>query len=131
MASLPSRPGEDRRRTLGDRGEQAAALYLARQGMRIVERKFRCRGGEVDLIATDGADLVFVEVKTRSSGAFGEGSEAVTATKRRRILRAAALYLSARDSLSRPCRFDVVSVRLASTGAPLLEHLKDAFGADR
>jgi putative endonuclease len=123
--------GGDPRRALGDRGEQAAADFLVGSGMRIVERKFRCRGGEVDLIARDGADLVFVEVKTRSTGEFGEGSEAVTAAKRRRILRAAALYLSARDSLSQPCRFDVVSVRLAASGTTLLEHLKDAFGADR
>jgi putative endonuclease len=125
------RSGADPRKALGDLGEQAAADFLARRGMRIMERKFRCRGGEVDLIARDGADLVFVEVKTRRTREFGEGSEAVTAAKRRRILRAAALYLSARDSLSHPCRFDVVSVRFAATGAPQLEHLKDAFAADR
>ena len=125
------RPVTDPRRALGDRGEQEAADFLSRCGMRILERKFRCRGGEVDLIARDGTDLVFVEVKTRTSGQFGEGSEAVTASKRRRILRAASLYLSARDSLSHPCRFDVVSVRLDPSGGPHLEHLRDAFGADR
>ncbi|HEU5181276.1 MAG TPA: YraN family protein [Candidatus Polarisedimenticolia bacterium] len=131
MAPRPTASGADPRKILGDRGEQTAADFLARSGMRIVERKFRCKGGEVDLIAKDGDDLVFVEVKTRSSLEFGEGSEAVTAAKRRRILRAAALYLSARDSWSHPCRFDVVSVRFSPTGATLLEHLKDAFAADR
>ena len=131
MTPRPPRSGADPRKVLGDRGEEAAADFLAQRGMRIMERKFRCRGGEVDLIVRDGADLVFVEVKTRSSREFGEGSEAVTAAKRRRILRAASLYLSARDSLSHPCRFDVVSVRFGAAGATLLEHLKDAFAADR
>ena len=70
---------------LGDAGEALAAGFLVARGLSIVERKFRCRGGEIDLIARDGDTLVFVEVRLRSSSAFGGAKESITATKRARM----------------------------------------------
>ncbi len=129
----PSRPPASPpgvRRRLGDRGEEAAARYLAKRGFRILERGFRARCGEIDLIAREGEDLVFVEVKTRRSLRCGDPLEAVTGTKRRRILRAAALYLQSRGSWESPCRFDLVAVRFGPGGSEEVEHVRGAFQAD-
>lgn len=132
-AVSPSRPPADRRdvrRRLGNRGEEAAARYLAGRGFRILERGYRARCGEIDLIAREGEDLVFVEVKTRHSLRCGDPLEAVTETKRRRILRAASLYLLSTGSWDSPCRFDLVAVRLGPGGAEEVEHVRAAFQGD-
>jgi putative endonuclease len=119
-------PGADRRPT-GDRGERAAESYLRSRGIEILERGFRIRGGEIDLIGREGREIVFIEVKARSSGRFGHPSESVTFSKQRRIIRAASFYLVSRGSWDHPCRFDVVTVRFEKGGAPEIEHLRDAF----
>ena len=98
--------------------------------MSILERGFRFRGGEIDLIAREGCELVFVEVKTRTSGEFGDPVEAVTPSKRRRLLQAASFYLKIRGAWQHPCRFDVICVRLEKDGTTRVEHLRDAFRAD-
>jgi len=98
--------------------------------MGIVARGFRYRGGEIDLIARDGAELVFVEVKTRTSGEFGSPAEAVTRAKRRKLLLAASSFLQSRGIMQHPCRFDVISILLASDGSSRLEHLQDAFRSE-
>jgi putative endonuclease len=126
---IPADP-EDARRQLGKRGEEAAARYLSEKGLRILERGYRVRCGEIDLIARDGDELVFVEVKTRRSLRCGDPLEAVTETKRRRILRAASLYLQSTGSWDSPCRFDIVAVRFGPGGAEEVEHLRAAFQAD-
>jgi len=84
-----------------------AARFLMRQGLVIVERNFRTRAGEIDLIARDGTTLVFVEVRMRSSAAYGGGIESISSAKRARLIAAANGYLAtlARDP---PCRFDAV-----------------------
>ena len=92
---------------LGDAGEALAAGFLVARGLSIVERKFRCRGGEIDLIARDGDTLVFVEVRLRSNSAFGGAKESITATKRARMKLAAGHYL-ARLTREPPCRFDAI-----------------------
>ena len=120
----------DPRRALGDRGENAAERQLRKAGMDILARGFRYRGGEIDLIARDGVELVFVEVKTRSSADFGDPEESITWAKRRKILRTATYYLQSRRALEQPCRFDVVSIRIDPQGDEVLEHLRDAFRAD-
>ncbi|HCO43079.1 MAG TPA: YraN family protein [Gammaproteobacteria bacterium] len=114
----------------GRDAEALAAAHLTKQGLAIVARNYRAAGGEIDLIARHGAELVFVEVRSRRSGAFGSAAESVTAAKRRRILKAAEQYLLAwRPRPLPPCRFDVISF----TGALDLEHLvwlQNAFTAD-
>ena len=109
--------------TIGNRYEQRAAEYLKEQGYRLLERNYRCKLGEIDLVARDGAYLVFVEVKYRADGHAGYGFESVDAKKQRRIARAASWYLYERQIREdQPCRFDVVS--FLGENATLI---KDAF----
>ena len=92
----------------GDAEERAAAL-LAQHGLAIVERNYRTRMGEIDLIARDGSCLVFVEVRSRAASAFGDALDSITIAKRRRIVAAARHYLM-RFTRVPPCRFDVVAL---------------------
>jgi len=117
----------DPRQRLGLDGEEAAARALEKAGLRIVERRFRCRLGEIDLIARDRDVVVFVEVKSRRGVAFGHPAESITAAKRRRMARVALLFLSRRGMHDVPCRFDVVEV-LKRPGVSLdVRHIIDAF----
>ena len=123
-------PSRGRHLRLGERGEAAAERHLVSLGYRILARRFRCRAGEIDLIAEDGPTLVFIEVKTRSSLAFGSPGEAVGALKRSRIAAAASLYLARSNHDDRACRFDVVEVLEISVDAPVRVRLvRDAFEA--
>ncbi|MCA9794776.1 MAG: YraN family protein [Candidatus Eremiobacteraeota bacterium] len=110
---------------LGRQGEAAAAAMLEKKGMRIRERNFRTRYGEIDLIASLGPILVFIEVKTRSGGSFGQPQEAVEARKQARLRRLAAYYL-ARVGWSGECRFDVVAVSVRGSQTRV-EHFEEAF----
>lgn len=114
---------------VGRRGEQLAAAYLERQGLIIASRNWRCREGELDIVAHDRHSLVVVcEVKTRSGLGYGSGAEAVTAGKRRRIRRLAGLWLAeyrARSGLV--VRFDVISVLVPPAGQPQISHIPGAF----
>src|SRR5438034_7665820 len=94
---------------LGKAGEDLACRELERRGYAIVARRYRRRGGELDIIAKDGQTMVFVEVKTRDGNRFGEGVESITAVKRRRIVQLAEEYMSRHRLVACPCRFDVVS----------------------
>ncbi|HYV85474.1 MAG TPA: YraN family protein [Patescibacteria group bacterium] len=115
---------------LGRDGEAIAAGHLERKGWRILERGFRTRTGEIDLVAAEGDLLVFVEVKTRSGLGCGRPAEAVDARKRGRILRAAQLWLARHGRAEAPCRFDVIEI-LAEAGAPArIHHIPDAFQAE-
>jgi putative endonuclease len=98
------------RRDLGISGEDAAAAWYLANGYSIVERNWRCRDGELDVIAARGRQLVFCEVKTRTSDAFGVPAEAVTRTKQQRIRRLAGRWLSESDFRPVGIRFDVASV---------------------
>lgn len=111
----------DPRQRLGRDGEARAEAFLRDKGLTILARRWRCRSGEIDLIAEEGAWLVFVEVKTRAGEGFGRPAEAIDARKQRRLARAALTYLQAEDALERPCRFDVVEVDEE------LRHIEDAF----
>jgi putative endonuclease len=109
-----ARPGPDPgiRRTpaqvSGGHAESRAANYLERHGITILARNYRCRVGEIDLVARDGEELVFVEVRMRAEGHFGGALESVTPRKQRRIAAAANMYLSRLERAPR-CRFDVVA----------------------
>ena len=105
-----------RRQVLGLDGEDAAVRDLEARGYDIVARRYRTRLGELDVVARDGPVLVFVEVKTRSTPAFGDGLEAITADKRRRLVRMAHEYLWRNGLDDAPCRFDVVAIDVAQGG---------------
>lgn len=92
---------------LGVAAEAAAAQYLIKQGLRIVARNWRCRSGELDLIAREGETLVFVEVKQRASRGFGGAAASISAAKRAKLLAAAQTYLQTLPAIP-PCRFDAV-----------------------
>lgn len=116
------------RKLLGKRGEDSASRYLAGQGYRILERNYRMPAGEIDLIALDRDTLVFVEVKTRTSDAYGAPELAVDRRKQVRMTKAALAYLKTRNLHQMPCRFDVVAI----TGAPEehIELIRNAFEMD-
>jgi putative endonuclease len=101
------------RQALGADGEETACRALSDRGYRILTRRYRTRFGEIDVVARQGDCIVFVEVKTRRDGSFGDPAAAVTAEKQRRLAVMAADYL-ARHRLERaPARFDVVGITLA------------------
>jgi putative endonuclease len=117
---------DSRSRSLGVAGEAEAARWLRGAGLTIVGTGFRARCGEIDVIAEDGREVVFVEVKTRTSDAFGTPAESVTRLKRVRIVRAASVFLVRAGWTDRPCRFDVLSIVPVGAGFRVT-HLKDAF----
>ncbi len=111
-------------------GEDHAARYLRSRGYRILERNFRARSAEVDIIAGHKDTLVFIEVKARSSNEFGEPREAVTGWKQRRIVNAARAYSAQRGAEERSIRFDVVEVFLTPEGrVRKVAVIPDAFHA--
>ncbi|MCU1678890.1 MAG: YraN family protein [Frankiales bacterium] len=109
--------------TFGRYGEDLAEAMLRESGFMVEERNWRCPLGELDIVAWDGDVLVFVEVKTRSSGAFGTGADAVTPVKMNRLRRAAAQWLIDRRPPFTSLRFDVVTVTTSRSGPPVIEHL--------
>lgn len=116
-------------REIGALAEEAAACLLAMKGYDILERGFRFRRKEIDIIAAKGDAIVFVEVKFRRTGRCGAPREAVDPRKRQRIIFAARGFLVERGLSARPCRFDVLEVRLSGGGLVLeIEHLVGAFG---
>jgi putative endonuclease len=117
-------------RTLGQRGEDAAARFLRRRGYKIVARGDRAVLGELDLVAVDGRTIVFVEVKTRESHDKGHPAEAVDPEKQRRLSRLAVAYLRRHDLLEYQARFDVVAVTWPRNARkPVIEHFPHAFEA--
>ncbi|AWB95759.1 YraN family protein [Agromyces badenianii] len=109
---------------LGRRGEQLAVEHLEARGMQVLERNWRCRIGEIDIVARDGRDTVFVEVKTRTSADYGHPFEAITPLKLARMRRLAIAWCEATDAAVSRIRIDAVAV-LAPTEAPaLIEHLE-------
>ncbi len=106
----------DDRQALGFTGETLACEELRRRGYAILERRYRTRFGEIDIIARDGATVVFVEVKARLSGDYGGAAAAVTGWKQRRVAQMAVDYLARRRLHECPCRFDVVAIDYDSAG---------------
>ena len=109
----------------GGAAEEIAARYLVRHGLAILARNYRCRGGEIDLVARDGDTLVFVEVRLRRSQRFGGAGASVDARKQSRVVVAARHYLADRGDV--PCRCDVVA--LDALDPARIEWIRDAFGA--
>jgi putative endonuclease len=113
---------------LGQRGEDLVAAWYERAGYRILDRNWRCREGELDLVVSRGRTVVFCEVKTRRSTRFGPPDEAVTATKQRRLRTLALQWLAAQSSRGGDdLRFDVASVLFPGEGKPVVEVLEAVF----
>lgn len=128
--AAPSRTPTGARDTArtGARGEEIARTHLEKGGYRILERNFRCKGGEVDIVARSPRDgcLVFVEVKTRRGLTYGPPQLAVTPFKQRQISKAALTWLSKNKLHDRTARFDVIAILLKEDGHAL-EHIVNAF----
>lgn len=111
-------------RAKGSRYEERAAAYLTQQGLTVLERNYRCRLGEIDIIARDQSCLCFVEVKYRSKTCTGYPAEAVHAAKQRKIFQTAGVYLKQHHiSFHTPCRFDVISII-----GEEISYIRNAFG---
>jgi putative endonuclease len=117
------------KKLLGKAGEDRAAKFLADRGYRILERNYRTPHGEIDLIALHEGAIVFVEVKTRTSDAFGAPELAVTPQKQQRMIKSALGYIKHRKLHQVPCRFDVVAISTASEKE--LSLIQNAFEMDR
>ncbi|MDB4970281.1 MAG: hypothetical protein JWN44_5970 [Myxococcales bacterium] len=109
-------------RALGAESEARAAQLLQRKGYLIADRNWTCRGGEIDLVCLDGDTLVFVEVRARKDSSHGSPLETVGGVKRRRLIRAAKIYLHEKQLWEKACRFDVVAI-----DGDEVTHLEDAF----
>lgn len=110
----------------GAAAEDLAAAFLAKQGLQLLERNYRVKGGEIDLVCQDGTTLVFVEVRLRTHGAYGGAAASITTTKQRRLILAARHYLQTHGE--QDCRFDCVL--LSALREEDLEWVKNAFSAD-
>ncbi len=117
------------KKILGKKGEDRAARFLNKQGYKILERNYRTPSGELDLIALHQGAVVFIEVKTRTSDAFGAPELAVTPQKQRRMIKAALGYIKRKNFHQVPCRFDVVAISAASEKE--IEFIQNAFEMDR
>ncbi|MDR7273338.1 YraN family protein [Catenuloplanes atrovinosus] len=114
-------------RAVGAYGERVALRHLIEAGMTPVARNWQCADGEVDIILSDGDDLVFCEVKTRRSTTFGAPAEAVGPRKRQRLRRVASRWLAGAPGHGGHVRFDVVAVTARRQGAAAVEHVRSAF----
>lgn len=112
---------------LGRRGEQLGAAFLESAGLEIIDRNWRCSQGEIDIVARDGDELVFVEVKTRSSVAFGHPLEAITVVKLARLRRLAAAWCEAHRGVCGGIRIDALAVIAPPGVAVQIEHLARVF----
>jgi putative endonuclease len=117
---------KDGRQTFGKLGEDLACAELSRRGYELLDRRYRTRYGEIDIVARHLGAIVFVEVKARASAAFGDGGDAVTGIKQHRIARMAVDFLARRHLTNQPCRFDVVAVSF-DRGRPRVDVYENAF----
>ena len=109
---------------LGAYGERVAARHLVEHGLVLLDRNWRCEGGEIDLVLRDGEVLVFCEVKTRRGTAYGHPLEAVDAVKTERLVRLAERWLAEHDLVAAEVRFDMVAVISSDRGAAAVEHVR-------
>ncbi len=117
------------KKALGREGEKVARDFLRKQGYKVIRQNYRCRAGEIDIVAEEGDSLAFVEVKTRRSIHFGLPAEAVSYEKRQHLTRVASGYLTHHAIKEAKCRFDVVSVLMNDYGVKEIQLIKNAFEA--
>jgi putative endonuclease len=113
--------------TLGARGEEIAVAFLKGKKFAIVERNFRCKGGEVDIVAREGKAIVFIEVKTRRTLSYGPPQLAVTPFKQRQISKAALTWLAKNRLYEAAARFDVIAILVRDRQVPEIDHIRNAF----
>jgi len=118
------------RRALGKKGEAVARAFLERRGVRILAANYTCAAGEIDLIGREREAILFIEVKTRTSEAFGPPQLAVHQRKQRQIVRTAQWFLAEQRMPEVACRFDVLAVTLMSDEPPRIQWVRDAFPAE-
>ena len=111
---------------LGRRGEDLAVAALEKRGYEIIERNYRCRLGEIDVVARQGPEIVFLEVKTRRTAGFGEPQDAVTAAKARRLINLGHTYIAEKGLRDPQWRIDVVAVWMGDEGAPRIDIIRHA-----
>ena len=116
------------KRDKGNEAEQIACNHLAKNGYRIITRNFNCRVGEIDIIAQNGEDLVFVEVRSWHSSAIVNPLDTISRRKQKRVIRAAEVYLTKHVRLPVPARFDVAIVKFGTP--PHVELIQNAFGLE-
>lgn len=114
------------RRKTGIIGEKVACDYLKNKGYTIIERNFRCKMGEIDIIAWKNDEIIFIEVKTRSSNYFGKPAESVTERKRKHIYKAAKYYMMVKDILEQNARIDVIEVYIKKNKY-IIHHIKQVY----
>ena len=127
-----TRPRGDDETNLGKTGEELAAKFLRKQGLKILARNYRCPSGEADIIALDtkgqdGEAVAFVEVKTRASDRYTSPESAVNAAKQKHLRAVARYYCSSRDTTGLTIRFDIVAIVLAPPAEPKIKHIIAAF----
>ena len=110
---------------LGKKGEEIAEKFLIQKGYKIVEKNYRIRGGEIDIIATDQNTLVYVEVKTRTTDEFGYPEESVTPRKIKHLVKTTKFYRNSRQNLPQLERIDVISIDLSDPRKALIRHIKN------
>lgn len=125
-----SEPQVNYRKKLGRWGEKAALHFLQGHGYQILEHSYRCKVGEIDIVAREGTELVFVEVKTRCSLSFGSPVESISRQKRKKLTQLALVYLSHHRMHHTACRFDVVGILLEKEKIAQIELVKNAFPAE-
>lgn len=112
---------------LGEKAERLAEAFFMDKGYHVLERNYRVRCGEIDLILEDRSRIIFVEVKSRLSAKYGLPQEAITYHKKRQIIRVAKWYLQKKGCMEREIRFDVLAIRFHGMGKPIIEHIPWAF----
>lgn len=111
---------------IGKRGETLAISFLKKNGYRIIESNFRCRYGEIDIIAQEGKTVAFIEVKTKTSNRFGSPTQAIDSRKQRQVSKTALAYISQKRLTNYSARFDVVGINIKGSNSEI-ELIKNAF----
>ncbi len=122
----------DFRKKIGFEGEKLAAKYLKRKGYKIVQTNYRCKLGEIDIVAEQNKIIVFVEVRTKHSEKLGLPQYSINTAKRGQISRAALCYIKEKKIVDQTCRFDVIAITFPSDSKePKFEHIENAFELSR
>lgn len=111
---------------IGKKGEAIAVDFILKKGYQLLEKNWRHKKYEIDIIARDKKDLAFIEVKTRSTNYFGEPEEAVDMHKEKHLIEGAAVYVEEKE-IDLNCRFDIISIVLVPNKKPQIKHIEDAF----
>ena len=120
------------KKQIGDKGEKLAEDFLKRKEYEIIQRNYRCRMGEIDIIAKQDDVIVFVEVRTKQTESFGPPEQSVTSGKINRITKAALSYLQEKELAGRTCRFDVIAIMFPKgSREPRIDHIENAFELSR